>query len=139
MEPKISTRNTLLALLCTACLFGCETNGPNYKSVSLPSGKQIRVMAVERIYFSKGAPALMLKYQTDLTISDKALLRSEVDEIWPVFKKNVEHENLSSAIIIANEVPHGTLIKSVHSYNFVYEKTAEGTWRCLNAAAQTNE
>jgi len=87
------------------------------------------------MYFSKGAPALVLKYQTDLNINDKAALQSEAGEIWPMFKKDVEHENLSSALIIANAVPQGTLIKTVHSYNFVYEKTADGTWRCLNDTA----
>jgi len=135
MEPSTAIRNALLALLCLSCLSGCSTNGQNYKAVSLPSGKQIKVMAVQKMYFSKGAPALMLKYQTDLDFNDKAALRSEADEIWPTFRNNVEHENLSSAIIIANAVPTGTFIKTSRSYNFVYEKTADGTWRCLNNAA----
>lgn len=136
MVSRIVTRNTLLALLCLACLFGCATNSANYKTVSLPSGKQIKVMGIQRIYFSKGAPALMLKYQTDVDLSDKAALRSEADEIWPMFKKNVDQENLGSAIIIANAVPQGILLKTVRSYNFVYEKTADGTWRCVNTGVQ---
>jgi hypothetical protein len=134
MQPSIAVCKTFLALLFLTCLFGC-VNGPNYKAVSLPSGKQIKVIAVQKMYFSKGAPALVLKYQTDLDVNDKAALRSEADEIWPTFQKNVEHENLNSALIIANAVPQGTLIKTVHSYNFVYEKTTDGTWRCLNGSA----
>ena len=45
----------------------------------------------------------MLKYQTDLKVTDKVALRSEVDEIWPVFKNDVEQAHLSAAIISATK------------------------------------
>ena len=38
-------------------------------------------------------PALMLKYQTDLKISDLPALRKEVEEIWSVFKADRERAN----------------------------------------------
>jgi hypothetical protein len=44
---------------------------------------------------------LMLKYQTDLEISDVAALRKEIDEIWPVFIQDVERLKLKSGIISA--------------------------------------
>ena len=123
-----STAKKFLALFYLFCLAGC-TGAPNYKSVSLPSGRQIRVIGVGRINFSHGAPALMLKYQTGLKVTDKAELRSEVDEIWPAFKNDVEQAHLSAAIISANEIPQGVVIKRGQSYNFVYEKSADGSWR----------
>jgi len=74
----------------------------------------------------------MLQYQTDLKVSDKAALRAEIDEIWLVFKNDVERANLKDAIINANEVPQGFIIKKSNSYNFVYEKRPDGTWNCLD-------
>jgi hypothetical protein len=91
-------------------------------------------MGMGRINFSQGAPALMLKYQTDLKITDKVALRSEADEIWPLFRNDVERANLNEAIISANEIPHGFLITSNKGYNFVYKKSADGTWQRLDAA-----
>lgn len=74
----------------------------------------------------------MLQYQTDLKVADKAALRAEADEIWPVFKVDVERANLKNAIISANEVPQGFIIKRGNSYNFVYEKNADGVWHCMD-------
>jgi hypothetical protein len=89
-------------------------------------------LGVGKINFSQGAPALMLKYQTDLQVSDKAALRPEVNEIWASFRVDVENAGLKSAIISANEVPRGLIVKQGNAYNFVYEKQADGSWRCLD-------
>jgi hypothetical protein len=70
----------------------------------------------------------MLKYQTDLKISDLPALRKEVEEIWSVFKADVERANLTNAIISANEVPQGLIIKNANGCNFVLKKLATGTF-----------
>jgi hypothetical protein len=77
------------------------------------------------------SPALMLKYQTDLKISDLPALRKEVDEIWPMFKGDAEKANLSNAIISANEVPQGLIFKTANGHNFVFKKL-DGTWRLVS-------
>jgi len=74
----------------------------------------------------------MLKYQTDLKVADKTALRSEADEIWPIFKKDVEAAHMSAGIISPNEIPRGVLIKSGQSYNFFYARNVDGTWRSLD-------
>ena len=84
------------------------------------------------MHFSQGNPALMLKYQTDQKITDKDALRAEVNDIWPVFRIDVENGHFKTAIISANEAPRGFIITTSNSYNFVYQKQADGTWRCEN-------
>jgi hypothetical protein len=71
----------------------------------------------------------MLQYQTDLKVSDLPALKAEVSEIWPEFRKDVESGGFQSAIISANEVPQGFLIKKSQSYNFVFERGSDGNWR----------
>ena len=66
-------------------LFSCATYAEDISIVVLPSGKQVKVLGVGKIHFSEGAPALMLKYQTDLSLDDKAALAKEADEIWQTF------------------------------------------------------
>ena len=108
-------------------LVACTTS-PNYKTFNLPSGKAIRVIGMGQINFSQGAPAMILQYQTDLKVADKAALRDEADEIWPVFRIDVERANLKSAVISANEIPQGFIIKRGNAYNFVYEQDPTGVW-----------
>ena len=72
---------------------------------------------------------MMLSYQTDLKVSDKAQLQTEVEEIWPEFKKDVEANNFSAAIISAHEVPSGVILKRSNAFNFVFKKQADGAWK----------
>jgi len=74
----------------------------------------------------------MLKYETDLTVSDLVAMRKEVDQIWALFREDVERGNYHGAIVSANEVPRGLIFKSSKSYNFVYERRVDGTWHCVN-------
>lgn len=121
----------LLMCLSILPLSGCSS-APHYRSVPLPSGKIIRVLAIAPMHFSSGQDALMLRYQTDLKVSDTVALRQEVDDIWPSFRTDAEKGNFHAAIISANEIPSGTVIKESHSYNFVFEKDNDGFWRCAN-------
>ena len=104
----------------------------------MPSGKKVKVIAVGQLNFSNDSPALMLKYQTDLRISNLPTLRKEVDEIWSVFKGDVEKAKLTTAIISANETPQGFIIKNSTGYNFVFKKVA-GTWRLLGDAEEPSD
>jgi len=124
----------LVATAVVLVLAGCTAKNPNYRTFTLPSGKAIRVMGMGRINFSQDAPALMLQYQTDLKVADKAALRAEADEIWPVFRNDVEQANLKAGIISANEIPQGFIVKRGNSYNFVYQKSSDGVWHCLDDA-----
>jgi hypothetical protein len=73
----------------------------------------------------------MLKYETDLKISDTDALRKEVEEIFAVLKVDAENGKFRSAIVSANEKPTGLILKKSNGYNFVYEKRADGQWHCL--------
>jgi len=115
-------------LFCFLAACGCSS-GPALKTVTLPSGKIVRVISVMPIHFSSGETSLMLKYQTDLKVSDHEALRKEVDEIWSSFQTDANNARVQSAIVSANEVPQGTIIKTGQAFNFVYKKSADGAWQ----------
>lgn len=96
------------------------------------------MIAVGKLSFTNDSPALMLKYQTDLKISDLPALRKEVDEIWSVFKTDVENANLTNAIISANEAPNGLIIQKARGYNFVFKKS-NGRWELLDNSEKPSE
>jgi hypothetical protein len=124
----------LVALLLVATA-GCQSQAQATKEVVLPSGKKVKVIAVGQINFSNDRPALMLKYQTDLKVSNTAELRKEVEEIWATFRAEVEQAKLTNAIISANEAPQGTIIKTASAFNFVYRRSADGTWKLASDTA----
>ncbi len=73
----------------------------------------------------------MLKYETDLKTSDAVALRKEADEIWSVFKADVEKQSFKAAVLSANEKPTGNFLQKSNGYNFVYERAPDGRWHCL--------
>jgi hypothetical protein len=114
-------------------LAGCGTADTSYTVHRLPSGREVKVLGVSKMFFSKGDPALMLKYRTDLRLEDRALLRKEVEEVWQAFRVDVEQAGLKAAIISVHEPPKRLLIVSTNkSYNFVIQKSAEGAWEFLD-------
>lgn len=74
----------------------------------------------------------MLKYETNLNLSDKHPLAKEADDVWDLFRLDVERAGFTSAIISANVKPSGGFIHANQSYNFVFEKDAQGQWRSSN-------
>ena len=122
------TRTMILTLALIILAGGCSTQGPSYQVTKLPSGKEIKLIGIGKIAFSNDSPALMLKYQTDLNIDNKIALKKEAEDIWNTFKNDVEKDNLSNAIINANEVPSGFIITKNRSYNYVFIKSSDGSW-----------
>lgn len=118
------------ALLVIVALLGC-TSGPAPRAVQLPSGKTIKVLGMGPIRIASGETGLMLNYQTDLKISELDSLRKEVDDIWPTFQVDAQNAKVSFAVISANEVPEGIIFKRNRQYNFVFQKSADGTWHAL--------
>ncbi len=116
-----------VSFLCLAfCVLG---QSQQTHEATLPSGRKIKVIAEGQVQSTDGSIiGLMLKYQTDLKVSDATKLRKEIDEIWLIFKPDVERLKLKSGIISANEAPEDG---ATMGYNFVFQKQDDGSWLCL--------
>jgi len=106
------------------------SSSPQYTVQKLPSGKEIKILSMGKMHFTKDTPALTLKYQTDISIDNVNLLRKEAEEIWPMFRINVEKSGLSNAIVMATSPPikKAPILSTTRSYNFVATKRENGTW-----------
>jgi hypothetical protein len=78
--------------------------------------------------------ALLVRYQTTLTVDQARALSQEVDEVWKIARKDVEALQLNDAIISSNETPQGIFITENHVLNFIYERGADGKWTRLSRA-----
>ena len=115
----------VLSLLLASCV---SVQPPPTHEAILPSGKKIKVIAEGPIRFGDGTTGLMLKYQTDLKVSDIPALQKEAEGIWRFFRRDVERMKLKTGVISANERPIGLTAKG---YNFVYQQRDNGVWQWL--------
>lgn len=72
-----------------------------------------------------------MNYETAIPIEDKMALRKEVDEIWDVFQKDVEAAQLKAGVIRATHIEGSGFVKSGKGYGFVFAKSDDGKWHCL--------
>jgi hypothetical protein len=125
MFPK-----SLSLLLPMFLLAGCNGESPTPLKVHrLPTGEEVKVLGVGKINFAGSGPALMLKYQTDLAMDDTSALHTEAQRIWAEFRKDAERAQVRNAIVSANSAPTGGIVRHARTYNFVFEKNADGSWR----------
>jgi hypothetical protein len=117
----------LVYLLVAACSGG--PSQAHYQTHTLSSGQQIKVLGVTRMTFPQSGPALMLKYQTDLDISDTAALHAEAGRVWADFRAEAERAGVGGAILSATSPPVGGMVSHSKGYNFVYLKQADGGWQ----------
>jgi hypothetical protein len=104
------------------------------QTLKLPSGRIAKILSVSKVEYSKGVMALMVRYQTTLSVDERKALSQEVDDVWKIAQKDVEHYGYDEAIISSNEVPKGIFITANRMLNFIYEKGPDGKWTRLNRA-----
>jgi hypothetical protein len=102
------------------------------ESVKLPCGKTIKILSISKVEYSKGVMALMVRYETTLSVDEHKALSEEVDDVWKLAEKDVEHLGYNEAIISSNEVPKGIFLTTNRMQNFIFEKGADGKWTRLN-------
>jgi hypothetical protein len=109
-------------------------SGQSSRLYTLPSGKQILITGVIPMHFASGPPSLVMNCETDIPIEDMPALRKEADEIWSIFREDVERAGMTmSAIRMTHNDPGNGWIKHGKGYGFVYEKRADGQWHLLDA------
>jgi hypothetical protein len=100
--------------------------------LKLPAGGEVKVLSVSKFEYEKGVMALMVRYETKLSIDQRKEVSQEVDAVWRLEQKEVDHLGYSEAILSSNEVPKGIFLTASRTINFIFEKGADGKWSRLN-------
>jgi hypothetical protein len=91
------------------------------------------------MHFSSGPSALRLRYQTSKSINDLPGLRKQAQEVWGSFCPKVEQQGFRNAVLSAgfrnavlsaNDAPKGFILTTNSSYNFVFDRSPDGSWHC---------
>jgi len=104
------------------------------QTIKLPNGHVIKVLSISKVESSKGVMALMVRYQTAISIEERKALSEEVDDVWKVAIKDVEKGGYTEAILSSNEVRKGIFLTANRMLNFIFEKGSDGKWTRLNRA-----
>jgi hypothetical protein len=133
MTPRSLLTLTLgfAAVLITTLRLPASTLTEN-ETIKLPNGHVVKVLSVSKVESSKGVMALMVRYQTTLSINERKALSDEVDDVWKFAVKDVERSGYSEAILSSNEVRKGIFLTANRMLNFIFEKGADGKWTRLN-------
>jgi hypothetical protein len=123
------------ALLLTASrLLAAPFTLAENQLLPLPNGHVVKVLSISKIESSKGVMALMVRYQTALSLDERKALSDEVDDVWKIAVKDVERTGYHEAILCSNEVQKGIFLTANRMMNFIFEKGADGKWTRLNRA-----
>lgn len=99
------------------------------KNYRLPSGKEIKINNISKVDFPNGDSALVMNYETDISIDDMENLRKEIDEVWSIFKNDVEQAGLKAGVIRATHLEGTGIIRNGKVYGFVFTKNKQGKWQ----------
>jgi len=102
---------------------------PTYTSYTLPSGKQIKLIGLQKWREVGGENSLALLYQTDIDLNSKDELKREAQHIWQFLRVNVEKEGMTKARILAYGPTTGRFRKKRSGFGFLIERQEDGTWK----------
>ncbi|HYV09831.1 MAG TPA: hypothetical protein VE980_02885 [Pyrinomonadaceae bacterium] len=125
-----------LALSILVTCIACSSQAQNFKSFKLPSGKEIKITGMVKMNFPNSDPALVLNYLTDIPIENRVELRKEIDEVWSVFRIDVEKAKLNAGVIRVTHMEGSGFVKSGKGYGYVFVKRDDG-WHCTEDDKQT--
>jgi hypothetical protein len=137
-KPRRQRKNELkkgfIIALSAVFLLSSTCPAENVVEQTLPSGNTVKIKGITKIHFTKGAPALALEYETGIDIADVDALRRQAEEIWPVFRVNVEREKMDNAALKASapKTETGPITYRYSSYSFIVTRKKNGTWHMNN-------
>jgi hypothetical protein len=117
-------------LLAATALCPCALAQGWPKEMTFHSGRKVRILDVQQIErkheTGEVVTALLLHYETRLSLTDRAAVQREVDEIWAWFRIDVEHRNLAEALIWVE--PRADSAKNPDHLDFSFERRRDGVW-----------
>jgi hypothetical protein len=100
--------------------------------IKLPSGHLAKILSISKIEYTKGVMALMVRYQTSLSMDEAKAITAEVDEVWKFAQKDADRAGYADAIISSTQTVKGLILTTSRETNFIFEKGTDGKWTRLN-------
>ncbi len=95
-----------------------------HRDVPLRSGGSFKLLQTAALTLKTGEPAEIIEYETDLSLSDLAALRAEVDEIvasWSDLERDIR-----AVVVKAIEPPAAGWERTRNNHQFLYRRQVAG-------------
>jgi len=106
---------------------------PAQALLALPSGGRVRVLGMTGIEVNT-KPAVILRYQTFLTLKDAAAVRNEADEVWKRVRGEIESAGNGAVVLQATGGVAGWVFPSASTRSYAWRRERGGAWKLLTAA-----
>ena len=80
----------------------------------------VNVTGAFHVDFPSGPSAVVISYNTKVSIADRAALSAQADDLMKFFRTDVEADGVTVAVLRASRDGEG--------YGFVYERQSNGAW-----------
>lgn len=120
-----------VVLLSVAALASaCGPAEPGYTVVASPAGGELKLEELSETLAPGGEPALLLRYRTDLDLSDVPALEREIVEVWNYLRPRVEARGFDAAVIQAAywEPPSWQRRGAAAQYVIERSRNGQGSW-----------
>lgn len=138
--------------LATALVYGVETASVDLEGVlaansqknmqdegadadrtmlQLPSGGEVRLLAVGAAG-SPTAPALVLRYETSLSMQQSAAVSAQASEVWAKLRTQVEADGAKAAFLEAAGSVRGWVFPFASMRKFAWQQTKDGSWAAFS-------
>ncbi len=118
-----------IAFLTTVLvLIACGPAVPEYRLVTARSGRQLKIEDVSKVTRPDGQMAMVLAYRSDVDLTDLSALQLEVDDVWQMFRPQVERRGLRVAVIRASRWEKPGWERRGKAVQFVVERGRDGAW-----------
>ena len=109
-------------------LIACDPHSTNYQIQYLPDGTEVKIVGFSKVFFADGEQAYQMQYVTELPIDDRQLVFVEAEQIWQVFKINVEEAGYSTGMVMASEPRPPGAVATYELQVFGWRKNDQGDW-----------
>ncbi len=130
MTTKLS-----IIIICILICFGCSksenrnlSENQTSQKTKLPSGKEIKINSINGMNFQNGESALVLNYETDISIENIEELKKEAEDVWKIFRYDVEKEKTTFGIIRASHYEGSGSYRKGKGYGFIFKMREDENW-----------
>lgn len=113
-----------------------EATGFNLDSleVQLGAGRSVRLIAMAQTG-PEDDPAVLLRYETSLSLKDAAAVRAEAGLLWDKVRGQVEKEGGGAAVLQATGSVEGWVFPFASSRKFAWRRAPDGNWAPVGAGS----
>jgi hypothetical protein len=96
--------------------------------VASPSGATFKLESLDEVLRPDGQSALLLRYRTDLELSDAGALEGEIEDVWQYLRPLVEARGLRVAVIWAAHWGPPSWERRGAAVQYIVEQSSNGSW-----------